>query len=246
MHQVWHWPLRRVDTPIAVLAHRGRGTGAPDNTLEAFSAALSAGADGVELDVRRSAEGVAVVHHDAEVPGLGPLYLLGRHTLPAWVPTLEQALERCRGAVVDVEVKASPLEAGFDPGQELAGAVAEIVAGTLAGQAGPCACFVTSFWPATLEAVRRTRPELPVGLLVAPGVDPRAGLDQAMAMGASVLLPVAAACGAELVETAHRRQLAVIPWAVDSDAEIAAAGHAGVDAVITDHPARAVALLESC
>lgn len=246
MHQVWQWPLRRTDTPIAVLAHRGRGTGARDNTLEAFSAAMSAGADGVELDVRRSADGVAVVHHDAEVPGLGPLALLGRDALPAWIPTLGEALERCRGAVVDVEVKGSPLEAGFDPGQALAGEVAEIVAAALAGDAGPSACFVTSFWPGTLEAVRRSRPELTVGLLVAPGLDPRSGLEQAVAVGASVLLPIASACSAELVDASHRRQTAVIPWAVDSDAEIAAAGQAGVDAVITDHPARAAALLETC
>ena len=245
MHQVSHWPLRRGDTRPAVLAHRGRGTDSPDNTLDAFSAALAAGADGVELDVRRSADGRAVIHHDAEVPGLGPLYLLRQAELPSQVATLEAALERCRGAVVDVEVKAGPMEAGFDPAQQLAGEVAEIVSAALAGPAGPNAAFVTSFWPDTVEAVRRARPELDVGLLVVPGLDVFSGLEQAVAVGASVLLPVAAQCGAELVDAAHRRGVVVVPWAVDTDVEITSARDAGVDAVITDRPARALALLES-
>jgi len=245
VHQFSQWPLRRGDTRIAVLAHRGRGTDSPDNTLEAFSAALAAGADGVELDVRRSADGRAVVHHDAEVPGLGPLYLLRHADLPPHVATLEEALERCRGAVVDVEVKAAPMEAGFDPAQQLAGEVAAIVTAALAGAAGPSAAFVTSFWPATVEAVRHARPELEAGLLVVPGLDMFSGLEEAVAVGASVVLPIAAQCGAELVEAAHRRRVAVIPWAVDTDVEIASARDAGVDAVITDRPARALALLES-
>ncbi|HAM03783.1 MAG TPA: hypothetical protein DCQ30_16395 [Acidimicrobiaceae bacterium] len=245
MHQLRHWPLLGADTRIAVLAHRGRGTNLPDNTLEAFSAALEAGADGVELDVRRSADGRAMVLHDAEVPGLGPLHLLRHGDLPAQLATLEEALERCRGAVVDVEVKAAPTEAGFDPAQQLAGEVAHIVTAALSGGAGPSAAFVTSFWPATLEAVRRARPELDAGLLVVPGLDAFSGLEEAVAVGAAIVLPIAAHCDAALVDAAHGRGVAVIPWAVDSDAEITAARHAGVDAVITDRPGRARTLLEA-
>ena len=46
---------------------------APENTLAAFSKARELGADGVELDVRRSADGVLVVHHDPAIDGFGPL-----------------------------------------------------------------------------------------------------------------------------------------------------------------------------
>jgi len=48
-----------------VIAHRGFSTAAPENTLPAFELALAAGADLVELDVHRSADGVWVVIHDA-------------------------------------------------------------------------------------------------------------------------------------------------------------------------------------
>ena len=68
------WPLRHAPDPVAVLAHRG-GTGPwRENSLDAFSAALRLGADGVELDVRRSVDGELVVHHDAEVPGIGLIH----------------------------------------------------------------------------------------------------------------------------------------------------------------------------
>ena len=78
------------------------------------------GADAVEFDVRRTADGVAVVHHDAVVPGVkGPLPPGGAiveqgfaalRRLAPWIPTLEEALDACAGMWVDVEVKNSPAD----------------------------------------------------------------------------------------------------------------------------------------
>ncbi len=47
-----------------VIAHRGASAYAPENTLPAFELALRQGADMIELDVQRSADGVLVVFHD--------------------------------------------------------------------------------------------------------------------------------------------------------------------------------------
>src|SRR5262245_3514397 len=47
-----------------VLGHRGAPRAAPENTLRAFQLAMELGADGVELDVQPSADGVPVVLHD--------------------------------------------------------------------------------------------------------------------------------------------------------------------------------------
>ena len=44
-----------------------------ENTLPSFDAAISAGADGIELDVHATSDGVVVVHHDDEVPGAGAI-----------------------------------------------------------------------------------------------------------------------------------------------------------------------------
>src|SRR5258705_3211146 len=50
-----------------VFAHRGGAALAPENTFAAFDQGLALGADGLELDVRLSRDGVVVVHHDATV-----------------------------------------------------------------------------------------------------------------------------------------------------------------------------------
>ena len=69
----------------AVLGHRGspyRAAGIAENTLAAFDRSRQLGADGVELDVRMTADGELAVHHDPEVPGLGPVAGLNAAMLP--------------------------------------------------------------------------------------------------------------------------------------------------------------------
>jgi glycerophosphoryl diester phosphodiesterase len=211
--------------------------------VAAFVAALHAGADGVELDVRRTADSVCVVHHDPDVPGAGAMHQLSVSRLPPWVPTLEEALGACAGAVVDVELKNSPAESGYDPDERMAGEVADLVATAMSRPDGPGAVFVTCFWPAALQAVRRARPELPTGLLVAPGFDAVSALDTACHVGAGVLLPFRAQGDARLVEAAHEAGVSVVPWAVDEEDDLRSAAGAGVDAVVTDHVGRALATL---
>src|SRR3990172_2336824 len=50
-----------------IFAHRGASAHAPENTLAAFELALAQGAEGIELDAKLSADGHAVVIHDATV-----------------------------------------------------------------------------------------------------------------------------------------------------------------------------------
>ena len=82
--------LRR---PPIGFAHRGARAHAPENTLEAFRLAVRLGATGLESDVWRTADGVAVLDHDGVVRrglrrvGIGELR---RDELPAHIPTLEE------------------------------------------------------------------------------------------------------------------------------------------------------------
>ena len=68
--------LNTLPQPI-IFAHRGASAHAPENTLAAFELALEQGADGIELDVKLSADGQVIVIHDATVDrttdGMGPV-----------------------------------------------------------------------------------------------------------------------------------------------------------------------------
>jgi glycerophosphoryl diester phosphodiesterase len=97
---------------------------APQNTVESFLLAQEQGADGVELDVQLTSDGVLVVFHDARVDALtdgkGPLASLpwqtvrrldaGSHFGPGWghvkIPTLEDVLAALDPRLtVNVELK---------------------------------------------------------------------------------------------------------------------------------------------
>src|SRR5262245_21916718 len=66
---------------MEIIAHRGASREQPENTLAAFRRARELGADGVELDVHRTADGAIVVHHDAVIPGVGAIARLTRGEL---------------------------------------------------------------------------------------------------------------------------------------------------------------------
>ena len=238
------WPRRGAGERVAVLAHRGGEGPWRENTLRAFLAALDAGADGVELDVRLSADAVAVVHHDAAVEGAGPLAAMAAGELPSWVPTLAQALEACAGALVNVELKLEPAEASERSGpatDALARAVVPVLAGA------DCAAVVSSFWPDALEAVSTLEDaaglgaSTPLALLVHPALDAQDALVRARALGWAAIHPHVSQITGELVGRAHGLGLGVTTWTVNDPAEVERALACGVDGLITDTVAAAVA-----
>jgi glycerophosphoryl diester phosphodiesterase len=84
-----------------VFAHRGGSALAPENTMEAFDRGLAVGADGLELDVHLSRDGVVVVHHDQTLDRTtslkGPIADRTADELrSAAVPTLADVLARYR------------------------------------------------------------------------------------------------------------------------------------------------------
>src|SRR5437016_3807591 len=93
-----------------VFAHRGGGALAPENTMAAFANAVALGADGVELDVRLSRDGVAVVIHDDTLDRTttldGPVAARTVCELAvAGVPSLVDVLSRYPTVRVIVELK---------------------------------------------------------------------------------------------------------------------------------------------
>jgi len=105
---------------VEVLAHRGASKVAPENTVAAFRMAASMGSDAVELDVRRTSDGLLVVHHDAVLADGRPIVEVAAHDLPDHIPHLDAALDACAGMWVNVEIKNDRRDPDFDPTDSIA------------------------------------------------------------------------------------------------------------------------------
>jgi glycerophosphoryl diester phosphodiesterase len=215
----------------SVFAHRGATRGCIENTVAAFVEAGRLGADGVELDVRRTADGALVVHHDAEVPGVGPVSGARVRELPTYVPLLADALDACEGMVVNVEIKSDGDEV---LPRATAAAVAEL------GWADRV--VVSSFDAACIETVRNADPRLPVGWLLEWTADAPACLRQAVQRGYQAIHPFVTQVDAPLVAEAHAAGLAVRVWTVNSPGDLRAMVGLGVEAVVTDRLEEALAI----
>lgn len=215
-----------------VLAHRGMSARYRENTLEAFAAARAVGADGVELDVRRSADGVLVVHHDPLLPDGRALAAVPTSELPPEVPTLEDALEVCRGMVVDAEIKNLVTEPGFDPEETAAQETATLL--VRLGMAG--SAFVSAFAIASVDAARAAEPSVPTGWLTLASYDQLDALALAAARGHAALQPRHEAVTSDLVAAARAKGLQIHTWTVDDPERIRYVADCGVDIVITNVP----------
>jgi glycerophosphoryl diester phosphodiesterase len=221
-----------VSATTAVIAHRGASAVRRENTVEAFVEARRLGADMVELDVRRTRDGTLVIHHDASLPGLGPIVELRRDVLPKWVPTLEQAVDACVGMLVNIEVKSSPLDPDFDEDRSVAARVAEQVG----ERAWRDRVLVSSFDLDSVDRVRSVDDAIPTALLTLPFIDTRKMAATAWGHGHRVLHPHDLAVTPELVEHLHARGMTVNVWTVDDPDRMSALIEMGVDGICTNVP----------
>lgn len=219
---------------ISVIAHRGASRAFPENTVAAFAAAVRVGADGVELDVRRSADGALVVRHDPTLPDGRLVANTEVAALPDWLPRLDAALDACHGISVNVEIKNLPHEPGWDATEAIAVDVARLAADRPAGETG--AISVSAFTLATIDAVRAAEPTVPTGWLTLAGYDQPAAVETAADRGHAALHPHHHGVSAAVVEAAHDAGLAVVTWTVDEPDRLRAVADMGVDAVITNVP----------
>ena len=154
------------------LAHRGyhdHSAGVIENSLSAFRAAIAAGY-GIELDVQRSADDVAIVFHDDDMDRLtnltGPFRTFGAAELGRTIlsgstdriPTLKDVLALVAGKVpLLIEIKEN-----WNSMEDTDGILEQAVAGALAGYAGPVA--VMAFNPHCIAHMARLAPQVPRGL----------------------------------------------------------------------------------
>lgn len=254
-------------------AHRGGAGLHPENTLEAFGAALTLGVSTLELDVHLTRDNDVVVSHDAALADARLIRQLTRADLPPTMPLLrEVAALLDERAAIDVRIN---LEIKYDAmaAAELTSR-AEFVAVTLDAvridglvERTSIQCFdwgVLGLVGKEEQGVRRN-------LLVSPkylkqGSPWFAGLEimaddfvaTAAAEGLTAISPIHGSpflrgvddpayvpfANGELVDRAHDVGLQVIPYVVDDPPTMAALVRLGVDGLITNYPDRLRAVLE--
>lgn len=233
-----------VDRPAKplVVAHRGASVEYPENTIEAFEAAIELGADAVEFDVRMTADGHAVVMHDPDVSrttdGTG---LVSEMTLDEirtlGVPTLEEALACLSGrAAADIEIKNLPGEPGFTPEREAAveATLTALDAAAFSGQV-----IVSSFNPASIAHSRALRPDVPTGLLTQYDVDAEEALARATSHGHPWVLPFVLKvleAGDGVADRVHAGGALLGVWIADDPETARRLFEIGADAVATNDP----------
>jgi glycerophosphoryl diester phosphodiesterase len=233
--------LRRIpaDAPATAIAHRGGpgGSGAPEGTLAAFEAAIAAGADALEFDVRVTSDGVPIVLHDDTVDrttnGHGSVAAMTFDQVRAFDAGAGATLPTVR-EVVDLAAESNTAlmpEIKDGPGHpEVVGQLVDILTATDSLDR----TIVQAFEPETLAAIHGVAPRLETCLLTGVGqfgaTDVPEGTTNICPMGEMVLLHP------DMIRAAHAAGLKVYAWwgLLETAATDAILEAYGVDGLIVD------------
>ena len=220
-----------------VFAHRGGSALAPENTMAAFDNGLALGADGLELDVHLSRDGVVVVHHDPLLDRTttlrGPI---AERTVDELrrvnVPTLAEVCARYRDPriIIELKVNSAELAAATINVVRKADAVERVCLGSFgwrvlrAARAIEPAIATSGAREEVRWALYRSWVRWPVSRVAYSGYQ-----IPELAGGTRVVSP-------RFVEYAHDAGLGVQVWTVDTEEQARRLLAMGVGALITDRP----------
>jgi len=250
-------------SPPLLIAHRGGGGLAPENTLAAFeSAARDWGADMIELDVRRTADGACVVIHDPTVArttdGSGEVAALtlaelrrldagyrftpdGGRTFPfrgqgVRIPTIEEVLERLPHLRLTVEVKTGSAQAGLFAAIARTAAHRRVIVGGMHDADRTAFRGYAGAWSASSEQLRRWY--IAHRLHLARCAPPPAPVVQMCEVwgGRRLVTP-------RLLRDLHRKGVQVHVWTVNDEADMRRLLDWGVDGIMSDYPDRLARVL---
>jgi glycerophosphoryl diester phosphodiesterase len=252
-------PKWRRSQPLLV-AHRGDSARAPENTLIACERAITLGAEMLELDVQRTADGELVLMHDLTLDrttdGSGLLALrtlaelceldAGAWFGPAYrgtrIPRLADALDlvAAHDRLLCLEIKA--------PTEPAAAETADLVAHCLRRRGMLEQAVLASFYQAALVHARRSV----AGLFIAPELLPEQGpldaaeaVQQARMLRAPIVQRSFDRLDRAMVEALHEVGVAVWAWTANTATELRAVVRTGADGVMSDEVAIMVAELST-
>jgi glycerophosphoryl diester phosphodiesterase len=210
-----------------LLGHRGaRGEkSVPENTLASFDFALASGCDGFEFDVRLTADGEAVVCHDAKTGGI-EIARSSAHDLA--LPLLREVLIRYQStAFLDIELKVDGLET---------------VTADLLGTFAPARGFVvSSFLPDVLQAIHRRDASIPLGLIC----ETRVQFSRWLQLPVEYAIAHRALVRRELIAEIKAAGKKILVWTVNLPADMRRFAEWDVDGIISDDPKRLAVTIKS-
>ena len=210
--------------------------------MTAFRSALEAGADGVELDARLTADDVVVVLHDDDVSrvsgGAGRVSEMTFEQLRALlvrgserIPSLAEVLEVVSGrADVVVEIKGAFGGARAIPGEEVARGVLPLIRDVRR-------VLVSSFDPGALAYVRAAARAIPTAITIGGHADLEETLSYALNAGHREIHLPADRVEAAFVLGAHEAGLGALAYTVNDPARARELEAMGVDGIFSDDPA---------
>lgn len=229
---------------MLIIGHRGAAGTHPENTLQSIEAAIAAGADWVEIDIRRVAGELIVLHDEyleRTTNGSGSVYektLDDLRKLDAGngerIPLLSEVLNRIATRCgLNIEVKQADIAPDLIT-------VLDTVLRT--GPAWRGKIMVSSFLH---EPMRELAARKPAGVELAALSDHEAPATQAfaLAIGATALNVSLAELSGAIVTSAHANGLRVLVYTVNETRDVERCRRLGVDGIFTDYPARAIAFL---
>jgi len=247
--------LSNLPIPV-IIAHRGASAYAPENTLAAFKLALEQGADGIELDVRLTADNQVVVFHDMTLDRITPCkgrvdsfklndlrkIDVGSHFDVTFrgetIPSLEEVF-RAIGQFAFINVELKDYDSFSDP---LPIQVAKLVKRYGLYRR----VIISSFSPIPLIRIRRLLPNTPIGLLVLGG---KAGLITKNWLGRllkyQILYVKLNDVSPNLLRNIHQKGNKVFAYTINQEEEMRYLFKMGVDGVITNNPILARQTLSS-
>ncbi len=186
----------------------------PENSLASFELCLQQGCDGFEFDVRRSADGQAVVGHD---PVVGEMRVAETVAATLGLPTLEDVLRQFASrAFLDIELKVGGLE------QE--------TISLLRTHSPSKRCVVSSFLPEVLVALHGLDAAIPLGFIC----DRREEVERWRELPVAWVIPQVALADQALIDEVHAAGKKVMVWTVNREDKIRTFVEWGVDAVVSD------------
>lgn len=211
---------------MLVLGHRGASAGAPENTPAAFELADRMGADGIELDVRRTPDGRLLAAHDPLPESIADIDALG-------CSTFSEVLDACGDRMLmNVEIKNWHEDTHFDPTMAMVEPILDELRGR--GTATLARVLISSFSFRTIDACRAIAPEIATAWLCYDADE--AAVTRVAAAGHAAIHPWEPMVTDEVVHRCHAAGIALNTWTCNDADRLVELAAIGVDGVCTDVP----------